>query len=132
MSKALLTGSAAFLVALGLALNFAPGEAAAALGIGEANALPLQLLAGALVGVGLLNWYSRQTVFGGIYGRPVGLANIVLFVVGSFALGRAASTGSSPVLWVVLACYAAFATGFVWIVFVGPRSSRTHPPQTGN
>ena len=66
MSKALLTGSAAFLVALGLALNFAPGEAATALGIEGANALPLQLLAGALIGVGLLNWYSREAVFGGI------------------------------------------------------------------
>jgi hypothetical protein len=132
MSKALLTGSAAFLVALGLALNFAPDEAAGTLGLSGANALPLQLLAGALVGVGLLNWYSRQAVFGGIYGRPIGLANIVLFVVGSFALGRAAFAGSSPALWVIFACYAVFAIGFVWIVFVGPRSSQTRPPQTGN
>lgn len=125
MSKSLLTGSAAFLIALGLALNFAPGEAAAAAGIEGASALPLQLLAGALIGVGLLNWYSRQAVFGGIYGRPLGLANIVLFVIGSFALGRAALAGSSTALWVVFACYAAFATGFVWIVFVGPRPSQT-------
>jgi hypothetical protein len=132
MSKALLTGSAAFLVALGLALNFAPGEAAAALGIEGGSTLPLQLLAGALVGVGLLNWYSREAVFGGIYGRPIGMANILLFVVGSFALGRAALPGSSPALWVVFACYAVFAIAFVWIVFVGPRSSQTRPSQTGN
>lgn len=125
MSKALLTGSAAFLVALGLALNFAAQEAAAALGVEGANPLPLQLLAGALVGVGLMNWYSRQAVFGGIYGRPLGLANIVLFVVGGFALGRAAFAGGSPALWVVFACYAVFAIGFIWIVFVGPRPSQT-------
>jgi hypothetical protein len=132
MSKALLAGSAAFLIALGLAFNFAPAEAATTLGLEGANALPLQLLAGALIGVGLLNWYSREAAFGGIYGRPMGLANILLFVVGSFALGRAAFAGSSPALWVVFACYAVFATGFIWIVFVGPRASPTRPPQTGN
>lgn len=124
MSKSLLTGSAAFLVALGLALNFAPDEVGAALGVDGANALPMQMLAGALIGVGLLNWYSREAVFGGIYGRPLGLANIVLFVVGSAALGRAALAGTSPVLWAVFAGYAAFAVAFLWIVFIGPRPSQ--------
>ncbi len=125
MSRELLTGSAAFLVALGLVLNFAPGEAAGAAGIEGATALPLQLLGGALFGVGLLNWYSRQAVFGGIYSRPLGLANIVLFVVGSFALGRAALAGSSAALWVAFACYAVFALGFIWVVFVGPRPAHS-------
>ena len=127
MSKVLLIASAAFLVALGLVLNFAPGEAAAATGVAASAALPLQLLAGALIGVGLLNWFSRQAVFGGIYGRPLGFANVALFVIGSLALGRAALAASSPALWALFALYAVFALAFVWIVFIGPR-----PSQTGN
>tara|TARA_R110002051_G_scaffold90476_1_gene159358 strand:- start:245 stop:628 length:384 start_codon:yes stop_codon:yes gene_type:complete len=125
MSKALLTASAIFLIVLGLSLNFLPGEAVAAVGVQTADVLPLQLLSGALLGVGLLNWFSRHGTFGGIYGRPLGLANIMLFVVGALALGRSVFAGGSPGLWAIFAFYAVFAIAFVWVVFVGVRTLQT-------
>ena len=123
LGKLLLTASAVFLILFGAVLNLAPEEAAATAGLEGGSALPWQLLAGALIGVGVLNAYSRGRPFGGIYGRPLGLANLLLFVVGAFALGRAASGGkASPTVWTLLVIYAAFAAAFVWVVFAdGPK-----------
>ena len=120
LGKLLLTASAIFLIAFGAVLNLAPEEAAAALGHGGGSALPWELLASALIGVGVLDGYSRSRPFGGIYGRPLGIANMLLFVVGAFALARAALAGTtSPAVWALLGIYAAFAAAFVWVVFAG-------------
>jgi hypothetical protein len=120
VGKALLTASAAFLFVAGVVLNFAPGEAATAVGRSGADLLPYQLLGGALLGVAVLNWFSRERPFGGIYGRPLGLANVFLFVVGAFALGRTViAADASAGLWALFAVYAALAVAFVWTVFLG-------------
>lgn len=120
MSRVLLTASAVFLVVCGAALTFASDELAAAAGLDGDSALPLQLLAGALLGMGVINWFSRGRPFGGIYGRPLGLGNVLLFVVGGFALGRKALATEAPAVWSVFVVYLIFAVGFVWVVFVGP------------
>ena len=118
--KLLLTASAAFLLALGFALNFAPKEMAAVVGSEGGSQLPWELLAGALIGLGLMNGMSRSRPFGGVYGRPLGLANVLLFVVGAFALGRAATGAEAPPsLWVLFVVYAVLAVAFVWVVFKG-------------
>ena len=120
MGKALLTASAAFLFLMGAVLNFGPGEAAAAADRPGADPLPYQLLAGALLGVGVLNWFSRERPFGGIYGRPLGIANVLLFVAGAFALGRTViDADAPPALWALFVVYAAFAVAFVWTAFLG-------------
>ena len=118
--KLLLTVSAVFLIGVGAVLNLAPQETAAAAGLGGGSPLPWELLAGALLGVGVMNAYSRSRPFGGIYGRPLGIANLLLFVVGAFALARAAQgDAASPAVWALLGFYAAFAAAFVWVVFLG-------------
>ena len=118
MGKALLTASAVFLIVLGVAFNLAPGETLRLAGIVGFDPTPWQMLAGGLLGVGVLNWWSRERPFGGIYGRPLGVANVLLIGVGAFALWRAASPGSSSVVWGLFFVYAAFAAAFVWIVFL--------------
>jgi hypothetical protein len=123
MSKILLTISAAFLFLLGVALNFAPAEVVRVSGLQGTSVVPFQMLAGALLGVGLMNWFSRNGVFGGVYGRPLGLANVVLFAVGGISLGRGAMEIGSPVLWGLTAIYAVFALAFIWVVFVAARLS---------
>ncbi|MBO9502793.1 hypothetical protein [Brevundimonas sp. A19_0] len=123
MSKLLLTASAAFLFVLGVALNFAPAEAVRLSGLEGTSAVPFQLLAGALIGVALMNWFSRSSVFGGVYGRPLGLANVVLFAVGGISLARGAMEIGSPVLWGLTAIYGLFALAFIWVVFIAARFS---------
>ncbi len=129
-SKLLLGASAAILGAAGLAGNFAPQEIAGRLGLTgfPAGALLVQLAAGLLLGFAVMNWMCRNQRVGGIYGKPLALANALHFAVGAFGLGRAA-TGplESPLLWAAFAIYALFAVGFLWLVF-GAAPSSVAPP----
>ena len=106
ISSLVTRASAALLLLGGVALLFAPdlilprlvpGFPAAGLWIG-------QLLGGACLGMAALNWLQRAAVLGGIYGRPVVLANLVLYFVGALTLIRALQDpAASRALWLVAA-----------------------------
>lgn len=130
MSKLTMNASAIFLFGLGVVLNFAPHELAVRAGfIGMPLAdLTLQLLAGALLGLGAVNWMSRQSLIGGIYGRAIGIGNLLHFSVGAFALGRAASAGVAPELtWALFGGYLALALAFAWLIFLGGSEPASRP-----
>ena len=120
-SRALMTTSAVFLISIGVVLNFAPDEIAVRLGVsgGAMATLAFQLLAGALLGLGLVNWMWRQNAVGGIYGRAIALGNTLQFAVGAFGLARAAGADSPPMIWALLAGYLLFAAGFGYVMFFG-------------
>jgi uncharacterized membrane protein len=99
----LLTTSALFCFVLALACLFAPAEIAkasgSALGSDSAStALALQLLGAAVFGLAMLNWMTRQTAIGGIYGRPVVIANLVHFNTGFLTLIKAALAADDGLL----------------------------------
>ena len=103
---------------LGVALIFFPSEAARLL-FPETAAPPvvLSLIGAALFGFGQLNWMTREAPMGGIYGRPVVMANLVHFVVGGLALLRAAETTA---LWAVAAFYLAGAVFYGALLLRSP------------
>jgi hypothetical protein len=83
--------SALVLAAGGVALLFAsdallpmlmPGLPASAAWLG-------QLIAAAWLSVALFNWHGRETILGGVYGRPALNLNLVLYLVSALALLRA-------------------------------------------
>lgn len=120
-TELLLTASAVALIALGLAATFAPAEIAAFLRVsGSHAALPFQLLGAQCFGLGLANWSARKSLLGGIYGRPILLANTLHFVIAGMALGKLAIGGAleAPLL-VFAAAYTVFALGFLAVLF-GP------------
>ena len=119
-SKIVITASAVFLIGVGLALNFLPQETAAALELGGAPGavVLVQVLSAAFLGVGFLNWLSKENAMGGIYGRPLALANILLFGVSGISLDRAAAHASTlPSIRVAAIVFTAFALGFAWLMF---------------
>jgi hypothetical protein len=113
--------SGAVLLAGGLTLLFAsdtvlpvlsPGFPTAATWIG-------QLLAAAWLGVAALNWLHRGAVLGGIYGRPIVVANAVLYFVSATSALRAAVVVGRP-LWAVVVVAGAFAAMYAALLFRGP------------
>jgi hypothetical protein len=73
--------------------------------------------------MGMTNWMWRGNLVGGVYGRPIGIGNMVHFTVGAFALGRAAAGGQvPPQVWPVAGIYAVSALAFACIVFF-PRAA---------
>ncbi len=80
-----------------------------------------QLLAAAWLAVASLNWLSRATLLGGIYGRPVVLTNAALYFIATTVLFRIAVRGHAPVaLWLLLVPAALFAGIYGWLLFRGP------------
>ncbi|HEY0152822.1 MAG TPA: hypothetical protein VGB92_12550 [Longimicrobium sp.] len=115
--------SAAVLLAGGLALLFAsdvllpvmvPGFPAEGAWLG-------QLLGAAWLGVAALNWLHRGALLGGIYGRPVVLANLVLYFVGALSLLRAlVGSGVPRVMWGLAVPLALMAVVYGVLLLRGP------------
>lgn len=113
------------LAAGGLAGSFLPQELLAAVGIAPTGLLPVlvQLLGAALFAFALANWTARGSLFGGIYNRPLAMANLAHFTIGAPALVKAAlRTTSGGVLWPLALAYAVFAAGFALVFFRSPAS----------
>jgi len=122
-TRVLMTASAAFLAALGVGITFLPQELAAHVGapVEGAAVLLMQLLGALYLGFAMLNWMNRGNRIGGIYGRPVSIANFFHFAVGALALVRGiAGHGFTLELAAVTAAYSVFAAWFGWVLFTHP------------
>ncbi len=122
-TKIIMIASALFVSAIGVLLSFLPQEASAYLNIKETNYLFLQLLGALYLGFGVLNWMAKGNVIGGIYSKPVAMANFGHFVVGSLALIKAKAMLGSPVMLYVTVVYCLFALLFFYITFTHPKSN---------
>ena len=80
-----------------------------------------QMIAGAWLAMAAMNWNSRGQTLGGIYGRPVVYANVVLYTVTAFGVVRAALVlGASPWLWAVVVPAGVFAAVYGVLMLRGP------------
>ncbi len=126
-TKYLMTASAVFLGFSGILFTFIPEEVLYAFGL-EATK-PLQLLVqitGALYfGFGMLNWMTKSGLIGGIYNRPVAVANISHFSIAGLALLKAlVSNPDLPLMvWIAGIIYGIFAISFGLILFRHPISA---------
>ena len=120
ISSILSRASAAYLGSLGVALLFAsdallprliPAFPPGATWVG-------QLLAGAWLGVALLNWNGRRNVMGGIFGRPQLMLNLVLYVVSALSLVRVPATGVVP--WLLTVPMSLLAVAYGALLLRGP------------
>ena len=100
----LLTTSALFLAVLGVALSFLPQEILALTGAPAAPRLVLLIQLGGAMALAwaILNWMSRGQRVGGIYSRPLALANVLHFATGSVTLLKMMTAGAVGLPEVVL------------------------------
>lgn len=115
--------SAGILLLGGLALLFAPDVVLPRLvpGFPPEGAWLGQLLAAAWLGLAALNWLSRAVLLGGIYGRPVVLANAAFYFVAAMVLLRAAAGRDvSPAAWIVAVPVVLLAGVYGWLLLRGP------------
>lgn len=124
----LVLSAAVYLLAGGAAL-FAPQEL---LSLGGAAVSPLavsllQMVGAAFLGFGVLNWMSRYSLIGGIYGRPLVVANFGHAFAGAALLVKAVPRGNGAALaWVALGIYCALALLFGLKLFgPGPKPKAT-------
>jgi hypothetical protein len=111
-------GSALLLGGLGLALLFAPAETAAGFGWTGGGALST-LAAGGLLSVAVLDWLGRRAIYGGIYGRPIVVANLMMALTAGLGLLQIqlTSPGAPRLGWVPVVVLAVHGLAFGLILF---------------
>ncbi|MCC7054555.1 MAG: hypothetical protein IT355_14895 [Gemmatimonadaceae bacterium] len=83
------------------------------------------LLGGTLVALALMNWFQRHTMIGGIYGRPLLLANTLVFTNAFFSSLRAWRTGRAPVYAAVAVVAGLLMVAFARKFFSTPAAARS-------
>jgi uncharacterized membrane protein YdcZ (DUF606 family) len=119
-TKTLMTFSSLTLAVAGIFTLFAPDVLLSALGVAVTVQLAVlvQLLGALYFSFALMNWTAKDSAIGGIYARPVSLANFSHFLVGTLLLVKYLFSNEFdlPILLVSI-LYASFAAVFYWLVF---------------
>jgi hypothetical protein len=119
-TKTLMTSSSLFLALAGVFTLFAPDVLLSALGVAVTAQLSVlvQLLGALYFSFALMNWTAKDSAIGGIYARPVSLANFGHFFSGTLLLAKylLSNEFNLPILLVTI-LYAIFAAVFYWLVF---------------
>ena len=62
---------------------------------------------------------SRRNRIGGIYARPIGMGNLVLFTTAALTIGKALFAGHLPPAFIPAGVvFGVLAASFAWLVFV--------------
>ena len=115
-----MTTSSLVLGLAGILTLFAPENLLAMLGAPAANPLSvfIQLMGALYFSMAMMNWTAKDSAIGGIYARPVSLANFAHFFIGTLLLAKyLLSNGYSMIILSMLVVYAIFASLFYWLVF---------------
>jgi hypothetical protein len=124
-ARLLMTLSAVTLAALGVVSCFLPQEILQRAGA-TPDRFPVAVvqIAGALYfGFAMLNWSAKGMLLGGIYGRPIVVANLTHFVIG--AIGLLEVRDKSGEVVAAAGAYSLFAAWFGYVLFgPGPPSGK--------
>ncbi len=125
-TKIVMTASAMVLGIVGIALTFIPGEIARYVDLEDSKSMILigQILGALYFGFAMLNWMTRTSIIGGIYNKPIAVANFVHFFIAGLALAKGLMTnpGLPASVWVLTIVYALFAICFGIIFYRSPVS----------
>lgn len=116
----------------GLVLLFGADEVLARAG---ATPVPLAtwlvgLLGGTLVALALMNWFQRQSLLGGIYGRPLVIANTLVFTNATFSSLRMWRTAGGTVYASATVVSALLMLAFARTFFASPVGVAKPPAST--
>jgi hypothetical protein len=129
-TKLIMTLSAVYMCSIGIVLTFAPDFILDYLTI-EPNQITLylvQILGALYFGFGMLNWMNKGRPIGGIYNRPVAIANLSHFMIAGLALLKGLSSSSDlPIeIWVLGIIYIGFGFAFGVILFRHPTAEKSN------
>lgn len=123
-TKMIMTLSAVSCGVAGILFTFMPDTILSQLNIGSnvAALLLMQILGALYFAFGMLNWSAKGGLIGGIYNRPIAVANFTHFVIAGLALvkGLFSNPNSSYIIWIVGLIYTVFAVCFGMILFRHP------------
>jgi hypothetical protein len=103
---------------IGVICLFFPDVLARLMGFSLSVKLLIQFIAAGFLAMAVLNWIGRNAIYGGIYGKPIALANF------AFGLILTTSTFSAQIKyisgvwgWIVILLFGLYTSGFVKLIF---------------
>ena len=125
-----MTLSAMILALIGISLILLPNEILdyLELSVSETLELLMQIIGSFYFAFAILNWMSKGSIIGGIYNRPIAMANLTHFVIAGLALikGILANPSLSYVIWSIAIIYSIFAIFFGIVAFRHPISENNY------
>ena len=125
-TRIIMTLSAISLGTFGILLIFIPDTILSQLYVNTNNtALFLMQILGALYfSFGMLNWMTKTSLIGGIFNRPIAVANLTHFLIAGLALikGLISNPNSPYIIWTLGIIYFVFGVSFGIILFRHPIS----------
>ena len=125
-TKLVMSASAIILGLTGIALSFIPLEIVSRLELETTKPLLilLQIMGALYFGFGMLNWMTKSALIGGIYNRPIAIANFSHFLIAALALvkGVLSNPGMPSIIGITAGVYLIFAVSFGIILFRHPVS----------
>jgi hypothetical protein len=117
-SRFIMVASSVCLAIAGITCLFLPSETMALLGMPANNYLIVQILGALYLGFAAANWTARGSMIGGIYARPISVANFFHFIVGASILAKEISNGYLNAAYIaVTLAYLVFAILFTLLLF---------------
>ena len=119
-TRLLMRASALVLGAVGLAATFLPQEILAGAGAPSVPAavVIVQIVGATYLGFAFLNWMAQGNAIGGVYSRPVAVANFGHFTIGGLALLKSGlMTQNALPMLAGGAVYVVFAALFAYVAF---------------
>lgn len=128
-TRIILTVTSIILGSIGIILTFAPDTVLSNLNIevSPTSLLVAQVLGGLYFGYSMLNWMAKGSLIGGIYNRPIAIANFSHFLIAGLAIIKSllSNPGLQRILWMAGAIYIALGILFTIILFRHPINSPT-------
>ncbi|MGZ3838619.1 MAG: hypothetical protein ACXVMS_10135 [Flavisolibacter sp.] len=123
-TKLIMTASASSLALLGITLTFLASETANYLQAGNLTIVQLlfQVVGALYLGFAALNWMAKAHTMGGIYSRPLVMANFGNYFIGGLAILKCLKSHPDlpTIIWIIGCVYAIFAVLFAFILFRSP------------
>ena len=127
-TKFLMTSSAVLLAVIGLFLSFLTTETASYFQFATTGIASVffQILGALYFAFAMLNWMTKDNVMGGIYNRPIAVANLTHFLIGGLALLKnlIRHPDLPQIIWLLAGMYAVFAILFGMIFFRSPVANK--------
>ncbi len=120
-----MSASAVLFAVLGLTILFLPVEIAVLSGLDPGSAVLIQLLSAGFLAMASLNWHGRSAVYGGIYGRPIILANTMFGVLlcttlTGYLMDSSIDSTTDSWLWGLAVLLGLYAFGFGRLMWSSP------------
>jgi hypothetical protein len=123
-TKWLMIASSISLGIIGLILSFLPKEFLHVIELESENRLIIifvQILGGLYFAFAFMNWMAKYFVMGGIYSRPIVLANMTHFIIGALTLVKSYFVDSNLLVLALGIFYSIFAILFIIVFYTHPK-----------